>query len=1743
MIKGADERADTIKTAGAGVGVGATTTDVNALTAPTSATSATVDGAVAALLRGVLLDGRGEPTRTLEVSGAPGVGKTEFALRVVLQGIKRYGADSAVMTVSNRKTADRFADRAVRAIGASSQARPVTTLSAVAFRVISAVRARVGEPLPRLLNGAEQDTMLRRVMAVHVRHAAAGDDCPTCRLLREYFAQDHWVTLLTDDDGTGTGIGTGTGTSAGVDAAEAAKRAAHQPRTSGVATSETLFLRGINDAFIVQLRDMLSRMNELGVSCAREQDILDELTGDDAYTARLRIQWRLAFALRAEAERISAEEYPGEFRLDAARLLVEGTDAVADATDAELPRFIVVDDVQDLTLAGLAFLEQLVGRGAALVAVGNPEESVQSFRGSYPEYLFERMTDAPFHAAVRSMTVPGEGDASQHGKTAGRVNADATTLGEAAHDKTAAPMNVGEATASAKILGEAVLEGNAPAETAPEENASAASGLRRGQAPNYRALVASRVSLSIRTVRPDDTPLPQRPGKLPWYDAALPIVALSDSALPDDAPSDARTFPNDGSVGHGLYRSANEELDDVVWAVKTAHLSERRSWNDLAILAHDNATVRAFGERLREDGVPVRYSSVTRPLKDEPFVRGLFSLIELAQLRNRGMANVNNEKLASLSSFVRLRVSALMDSPLVTVGAHGAGEPARLSVVEAAMRSLASLVSVIDGVGDGRERGWHADDVDHANYGEYADYAGHGHDGNHSDHVDRVDRAKYVDDANDANDVDDAGRVDQAERAGSGQSEAPGESVESDGSAATAGSANPSESSESFGSSEPSDGGDLRAVMEAWKGWRDAHMTSAMDSTVNQTDDGPTMVVDDTLVACDAEHVDPQHLNPQHLDQAGLNAQGLDAQRLDPQGGATRTFASANGSTGNTHGGPAFGIDALYLLLACDGYAGVDAAGICSSITTVTGNSLHARAFEQLWRMVDAVARGLATLRRPETQYALSLAWQACNVADRWQRTALDNTADGRAANDRLDAAMRLFEYAQGSGAGRDIDGFLDQVRSMRIEADSLAKVAPIDDAVTLTTPAGADGDHWPLVWIVGMQQGVWPNLAERNTMFGGEDLARIMLADNAQAHRDRGPEPNIVEDATSPDRLRDDAFASVLASEQRSFLVALTRASERLSVSAVSSDDMTPSDFLYGYLPEYFDRDLDAAGTPVYTEAGGDTRSGGMDADPRGLAALARARIMRHCSDVVDAFGAADVVGVANTVNASGVDEPTDVADSADATAAAAVDDAARALAVLAEQGVSSADPSNWAYLHNAENAENAQNAENNGITRNTENVENIQDAEDAEDAENAQNTGNAEDAEDADGPAIAAVHDSPASSSGPMVSLSPSAVDGLWGCPVCWLLENQFAGPGTGSVAQSFGTLIHLIAQLASAEGLDRPEHTAGTPVDERIAAVTARMMELYRQQRTVADDDLEAQERYDAMDKDKKAQATLEHIARYFVTSSDSGYLKGNEQHFEVGRLEAAECEVPFEAVFDMADMLGAYNAIPSIHAIDVDELLAIMGALVGGWPEGMRADLRVRLTGRIDRMEHRRLADGTPSLRLIDYKTGHKPGSGRFVNDLQLVCYQMGLAFGGDDESSEVAQSELFYVADNAAPAESHAPESLYQPTLFVSGHINDSVFIRRSGYKTPDRLLDVPELDAQAPEGVTPQAWREFLGLRSTQAVWAMTMIARVWYTAAARRSEVLIAHPTSEHAAHCRLCAVCPACAGRSDTIFDIREV
>jgi hypothetical protein len=400
-------------------------------------------------------------------------------------------------------------------------------------------------------------------------------------------------------------------------------------------------------------------------------------------------------------------------------------------------------------------------------------------------------------------------------------------------------------------------------------------------------------------------------------------------------------------------------------------------------------------------------------------------------------------------------------------------------------------------------------------------------------------------------------------------------------------------------------------------------------------------------------------------------------------------------------------------------------------------------------------------------------------------------------------------------------------------------------------------------------------------------------------------------------------------------------------------------------------------------------------------------------------------------------------------------------------------------------------------------------------------------------------------------VVSLSPSAVDGLWACPVCWLLENRFAGPQRGSEATAFGTLIHAVAQRASENGLDRSDYLSQLDRDARIAAVAERMMTIYRELRNDPQANDDPASRYDAMRKDDGAEDALETIARYFVDSNSLEYLGGNAGKISVGTLIDVACERSFAAVVSLDDILEAYNATAQPNPLSRRDLYGIMGTLVGGWPDAMREDLSVKLSGRIDREETRQLPDGNTVVRLVDYKTGGVPGTVQQFSDLQLVCYQLALAFpahgpGGVESLADmpyIAQSDLFYVANGKMPAESYAPEGLFQPPLFVEGHLNDTAFAPRYHYADLGKLTDVVPLDANVvPDQVNESAWRQFAALRGTQAVWALTMIARVFYAAAASCSTTLLAHPSASHVKHCRMRGTCPACSGSSDTVFEIRK-
>lgn len=1340
------------------------------------------------------------------VAGAPRSGKTEFALDMLIAAMKRYGDANAVMTVSGRQIADMLGDRAIRELSAVSQARPVTTLSAVAFRLLTAARSAQGKPLPKLLNGAEQDVIIRKVLASHVEHRQHGDECDTCDLLRVYFAVSEWSGLVADDS---------------------------------------------TDAFANQLRDMLARMNEIGAKPELENMLIARAASRngelDARRERLRTQWRLAFALREEYNAAIRAAYSGEYRLDASQLMIDATEAVSDIRDADIPNMLIVDDFQDATLAGFALLEALHNRGTRLLLVGNPDEAVQTFRGSYPEYLFNEAQ-------------------SRMGARLERIE-----------NLYAACENDGAQTI---------------------RNASN----RQSVHDDYRTLVATRVSLSIASTEPTDVPLPERPGKMRNIPGAMPIEALP------SGNTDACVTPADGSVETALYRSSSEELDDVVWKIKTEHLQRSREWNDMAVITHDNATVRAFGERLRADGVPVRYSSVTRPLKDEPFVQGLFALIELAELKRRTIAASGMDPQAA-GSYIRSRVASIMASPLITVGGdrQHEGRPARLASVESAMHALASLAEI---VGD--------------------------------------DEIRAQDSANMA-------KTDVEQQSS------------------------------------------LLRLMADWHEY---------------------------MAKCHAISNEGQHDG------------GHDGDQDDP----------------------VFDMDALYVLLL-EG----NTDRVIDTIASVTGSDPQVKAFASLWKVLDKTCEAEHKLVLREPQYVLDCAWRACGKAEIWQRVALEHSAAGRAANDRLDAAMRLFNYASGgesSGefAARTIEAFMEQVRSLTIEADSLAHTAPIDQAVTLTTPAGAAGRHWNLVFLPSLQQGQWPNLTPRNTLFGGEELADVML------------HGELSDTVTTSAGKRDAQLAAVLASEQKSFLVALTRADECAVMSAVLNDDHVPSDFLYGYVPEWFDRDRDAdMERREYAAIGSQGDYAGLESDPRGLIAAARSVLAMEPSNSPKAR------------------------------------DAAETLALLASRGIRAADPDCWPFV---------------------EEPVSLAERETIQDGKTRQSD---------------------------VVTLSPSAVDNLWACPVCWMLENRFSGPRMGSVATNFGSLIHTVAQKATEAGLDMPEqHTAISDMDN-IDAITEQMYAEYERLRGDLNGITDPAQRYQALKKDEQAKDALRNIATYFVQSNHGDYPIKNNDAFSVGKLTKAEPELKFTAKFDFDDILAAYNAMDGIHAISRNELIAIMGTLVGGWPQtGMSEHLTVRLTGRIDRVERRDMADGTQQVRLIDYKTGASPNGEGLFNDLQLVCYQLGLVFPEGSglhgaqavaAAPNITQSALFHVTKHAFPAPygNTAAESHMQQSLFASGSLNTGAFVPRYYVKKLDKDFQDGLDEMLPPMEVSDEHWSEFVGLRNTMAVWSLTMIARVFYAAAASRANEITARPTSEHMKYCRNTAVCPACAGEQNTVFERR--
>jgi superfamily I DNA/RNA helicase/RecB family exonuclease len=205
---------------------------------------------------------------------------------------------------------------------------------------------------------------------------------------------------------------------------------------------------------------------------------------------------------------------------------------------------------------------------------------------------------------------------------------------------------------------------------------------------------------------------------------------------------------------------------------------------------------------------------------------------------------------------------------------------------------------------------------------------------------------------------------------------------------------------------------------------------------------------------------------------------------------------------------------------------------------------------EHVRRPVARVARVLAATRQAvlaghNAETVLWQLWQASRLGPRWETASLGGGSVGVAADRDLDAVLALFD-----AAARFVDrlpsesaaGFAAHLRAQQIPGDTMGPAAPDPEAVSILTAHASKGLEWDLVGVAGVQEGVWPDLRHRGTLLGVDQLLDAVGG---------------IDSATTS------GLAAQLAEERRLFYVAITRARERLVVTAVAGDDEQPSRFL----------------------------------------------------------------------------------------------------------------------------------------------------------------------------------------------------------------------------------------------------------------------------------------------------------------------------------------------------------------------------------------------------------------------------------------------------------------------------------------------------------------------------------------------------------------------------------------------------
>ncbi|NQU36496.1 MAG: ATP-dependent helicase, partial [Actinobacteria bacterium] len=194
----------------------------------------------------------------------------------------------------------------------------------------------------------------------------------------------------------------------------------------------------------------------------------------------------------------------------------------------------------------------------------------------------------------------------------------------------------------------------------------------------------------------------------------------------------------------------------------------------------------------------------------------------------------------------------------------------------------------------------------------------------------------------------------------------------------------------------------------------------------------------------------------------------------------------------------------------------------------------------EFWRIVDIVegARVVLADSKPVAE-ALWTIWAATDWSEQLVVSSGQGGRAGVAADRDLDAVVRVFDFAEAMGA--DVSGaasVLMWIRDLRKQDFSDSGLSSRQrsterDVVEVVTAHAAKGREWSVVFVVGVQEGSWPDLRQRPSLLTPERLSDDGI-DPAPRHSD------------------------LLEADRRLFYVACTRASDQLVVTAVASSDPT---------------------------------------------------------------------------------------------------------------------------------------------------------------------------------------------------------------------------------------------------------------------------------------------------------------------------------------------------------------------------------------------------------------------------------------------------------------------------------------------------------------------------------------------------------------------------------------------------------